>query len=501
MKVLLINPPRLNELIGKDPAIIVEHGGYNPPLGLLSLAGYLELHSDHQVEILDAQPDLMSYDMLAQEIALRSCDIVGITAMTFTLIDVMKTVRIVKEVHPHVKVVLGGPHVHIFPNETIGQPGVDFLVQGEGEIAFLELLNNIDNVDAFGTEQGLVFERDGEIINNGIAPLQQDLDKLGFPARHLIDVTKYTSLLGKQDMVTTMFTSRGCPFRCTFCDRPFSPVISGFRARSAVHVVEEIEQCIAMGISEAIIYDDTFTVRKDRVFELCEEILARNINFTWNVRAHVNTVTPDMLKLMRRAGCNRIHYGVEAGNDRMLKEIKKNTKVSQIKEAVEWAKEAGMEVLTYFIIGQQTETRKDIEDTIALAKSLKPNFVHFTIFCPYPATEIYELGLAEGIIKEDVWRKFAENPVEGFELPFWEENFTREKLLEMLVKCYKGFYLRPAYILKNVARIRSVGEFRRKMKAGMSVASMTAVDKLSLKPNIRRKVQDVVPQASYNVHC
>jgi radical SAM superfamily enzyme YgiQ (UPF0313 family) len=266
-------------------------------------------------------------------------------------------------------------------------------------------------------------------------------------------------------------------------------------------VVEEIEQCLAMGIREAIIYDDTFTVRKDRVYELCDRILSRGLKFRWNVRAHVNTVTAEMLRLMRRAGCSRIHYGVEAGNDRMLRVIRKNTSVARVKEAVRWAQDAGLEVLTYFIIGQQTETRSDIADTIALAKALRPSYAHFTIFCPYPATQIYRQGLADGIIKEDVWRRFAEAPHEGFQLPFWEENFTRAELLELLVNCYKEFYLRPSYVLTNLARVRSRGELARKMRAGWSVVRMKTVDRLSLKPELQRRAREAVPDASYDVHC
>ena len=499
MKVLLINPPRFNELIGKNPAIVENHRGFNPPLGILSLAGYLEIHSEHQVEVLDTQPLELSYSSLAQVLRSKSPDIVGITAMTFTLIDVMKTVRLVNEFHPHAKVVLGGPHVHIFPEETIKFGGIDFLVQGEGEITFLKLLNCMNDLDEVEKLQGVVFRRETRIVNNGISPATQNLDELGFPARHLTDTSLYISLLGKSDTITTMFTSRGCPFRCTFCDRPFSPVISGFRFRTAKHVADEMEMCAELGIEEAFIYDDTFTVRKDRVFELCEEIKTRKLDFRWDVRAHVNTVTPDMLHAMKDAGCDRIHFGVESGNDRMMKVIKKNCTIEKVKNVVKWTKEAKIEVLVYFIIGQQTETIEDIEDSIQLAKDLDPNYVHFTIFCPYPATEIYMRGLERGIIQEDVWKKFSENPTGEFELPVWEENFTRQELREILVKCYKEFYLRPGYIFKNISRIRSVGEFRRKMKAGLSVLGMQPGDKL--KPeDMRKRVREVVPNANYEIH-
>ncbi|MDH5750216.1 MAG: B12-binding domain-containing radical SAM protein, partial [Rhodospirillales bacterium] len=397
-------------------------------------------------------------------------------------------------------IVLGGPHVHLFPDETIKQPEVDFLIQGEGEIAFIDFLDKLDRPELWTTVPGIVFmDPTGKIHNKGIAPSTTDLDILGFPARHKLDTGLYTSLLGRADTITTMFTSRGCPFRCTFCDRPFSPVISGFRWRSAKHVADEMEECVRLGISEAFIYDDTFSVRKDRVHDLCDEIINRGIKFKWDVRAHVNTVDLDLLKHMSEAGCDRIHYGVESGNDRMLRQIRKNTTVEKIKQAVTWTKQSGMEVLAYFIIGQQTETLSDIQDSIRLSRELNPNYAHFTVFCPYPGTQIYMEGLERGIIKEDVWRNFAEDPSAGFELPVWEENFTRAELREMLVKCYRGFYLRPGYVMRNVTRIRSLGEFKRKMRAGLSVLTMTPDQKV-FNEQMAAKVRDIVPRSPIDVH-
>jgi anaerobic magnesium-protoporphyrin IX monomethyl ester cyclase len=472
-RVLLINPPRFNELLGKNPAIVEKHRGFNPPLGLLQLAGYVESSTSHVVDVLDAQPTALSYEELEHELRRYAPDVIGVTAMTFTLIDVIRTCQVARRVHPQARIVLGGPHVHLYPAETIRRPEVDFLIQGEGEIAFADLLNKIEEPDLWSTVPGIVYRQpDGTIFNGGVAPSTPDLDRLGFPARHKLDPRRYASLLGKCDVVTTMFTSRGCPFKCTFCDRPYSPVISGFRWRSARHVAEEMEQCVAMGIGEALIYDDTFTVRKDRVLELCEEIGRRRIKLKWDVRAHVNTVAPDMLQAMARAGCQRIHYGVEVGSPRMMKVIRKNHSVTKVRDAFRWTRQAGMETLAYFIIGQQTETAEEIGQSIELAKSLKPSYVHFTIFCPYPGTEIYADGLRRGIIKEDVWASFARDPQPGFELPVWEESFTRAELNDMLVRCYREFYLRPAYLLRSLFRIRSVGELRRKARAGLSVVHM-----------------------------
>ena len=499
-KVLLINPPRFNELIGKNPAIVEKHRGFNPPLGILSLAGYLEAHTEHKAEVIDAQPNNWSYERLAQEIRKREFDVCGITAMTFTLIDVIKTCKVVRQEKPNAKIVLGGPHVHLFPEETIRREEVDFLIQGEGEIAFADFLDKFRDPVLWPMVPGIVFVGDnGELFNGGIAPSTKDLDTLGFPARHKLDTGMYTSLLGRENTITTMFTSRGCPFRCTFCDRPFSPVISGFRWRSARHVVDEMEMCRDLGINEAFIYDDTFTVRKDRVHEICDEIIRRKVKFTWDVRAHVNTVNVDLLKHMKEAGCDRIHYGVECGNDRMMKEIRKNTNVERVTKAFAATKEVGMETLGYFIIGQQTETADDINDSVALAKKLDPNYVHFTVFCPYPGTEIYMRGLDNGIIKEDVWRMFAEDPKAGYELPVWEENFSRAELREMLVKCYKSFYLRPGYVARSAMRVRGLGEFKRKMRAGLSVVTMRP-DQAVFEKGIVDRVRGIVPGSNIDVH-
>ena len=499
LDVLLINPPRFNELIGKNPAIVEKHRGFNPPLGILMLAGYIEENSQHRVDVLDTQPSEVTYGNLREILKTKSPDVVGLTAMTFTLIDVFLTCSMIRELLPKAKIVLGGPHVHLFPNETIQRPEVDFLIQGEGEIVFKDFLDRLDHSELLRHVPGLVFVDDDGVINNGIAPSSEDLDSLGMPARHKIDVSDYTSLLGRDNVITTMFTSRGCPYRCTFCDRPFSPVLSGFRCRSAKHVADEMEQCVAMGIKEAFIYDDTFTVRRSRVFELCEEIEKRQIKFRWDVRAHVNTITPELLTAMAKAGCDRIHYGVESGNDRMLKVIKKNSSIKRIKEAFRLTREAGMETLAYFIIGQQTETAEDMADSIKLAKELDPDYVHFTIFCPYPGTEIYKTGLESGLIKEDVWTNFASNPNPGYTLPVWEENFTRLELQKKLVHAYKSFYLRPRYILRRLARVRNFGELKRKLSAGISVMRMKPTDQV-YDDTLRAQVREVVPHAPIDVH-
>lgn len=470
MRILLINPPSENELIGNNPSIIEEERGYNPPLGILYIAGYLEKHTVFDVEVLDAQAEEIGYDDLRDLVRAKSPDVVGITAMTFTLIDVIKVVRIVKSVHPNIKVVLGGPHVHIYPEETINLPGVDFLVLGEGEVTFKELMENIRDVARLRNIPGLVFKEEGRIVNTGVRSLLEDLDNLPFPARHMTSVNKYSSLMARRSPITTMFTSRGCPYRCTFCDRPH--LGKNFRARSALNVVDEMEECVKLGIREFLVYDDTFTIDRQRVIDVCDEIIRRKLNIGWDIRARVNTIDKDLLKKLKKANCERIHYGVESGNPEILKILNKGITVDGVRTTFRQTQEAGISVLAYFMIGCPKETRKEIMETISFAKELKPDFVHITIFTPFPATEIYRIGLREGIIKNDFWREFAQNPTKDFQPRCWEEHFTREELQDLIVYAYKSFYTRPGYILKRLTCVRSVGEFTRMARAGLKVFGM-----------------------------
>ncbi len=471
MRILFLNPPDKNTLIGNNPAIIDEERGHNPPLGILSVAAYLEKYTSHQIEVLDAQVEEMDYQELEEELKKRKPDLVGITTMTFTLLDVIRCCEIIKKINSKIKIVLGGPHVNIYPAETVNLPYVDFVVLGEGELPMLDLVENIDNSEKLKETKGLVFKDNGEIINTGPRQLIQNLDVLPHPARHLTPYKKYSSLLAKKGLVTTMFTSRGCPFKCLFCDRPHLGKI--FRARSAKNVVDEMEECVKkFGITEFLIYDDTFTVQRQRVMDICDEIIKRGLKVLFDIRARVNTVDPEMLKKLKQAGCLQIHYGVEAGNENVLKILRKGITKEQVRKAFRWTKEAGIGTLAYFILGSPTETKETIMESIEFAKELKPDFVHFTIMTPFPSTDLYRLGLSTGKIDKDYWLEFAKNPSSSFQAPWWKENLSEEELKELIKFAYKSFYTRPSYMFKKLLQIRSLGEFYRKAKAGLKVFGM-----------------------------
>jgi len=220
MKILLINPPIKNMLTTEVPEIITEERGFNPPLGIMYVAACLLKYTDASVDILDADAEELSHEKIKQEIRIRKPDIVGLSAMTFTLIDCLIIAKLVKEVDKDIKVVIGGAHVYIYPYETINLPNIDYVIVGEGENIFVDFVNNIDNIDSLKKTKGIVFKHKGKVINTGLPDLIDDLDSIPFPARNLTPYKKYTSLLAKRNPITTMITSRGCPYKCLFCMRP-----------------------------------------------------------------------------------------------------------------------------------------------------------------------------------------------------------------------------------------------------------------------------------------
>ncbi len=233
-----------------------------------------------------------------------------------------------------------------------------------------------------------------------------------------------------------------------------------------------MEECLKMGIKEVLIYDDTFTIDRQRVLNICSEILKRRLRIGWDIRARVDNVDREMLQRLKEAGCERIHYGVEASSQRILDILRKGITIEQVKKAFRLTKEAGISTLAYFMFGSPEETKEEILSSIRLAKELKPDFVHFSLTTPFPATDLYRLGLKEGILKKDYWREFSQDPGKEFIPTVWEENLLREELVVLLKSAYRSFYVRPVYILKELTKVKSLKEFRRKIKAGLRVVKL-----------------------------
>lgn len=471
MKVLLINPPRLHEITGNNPSVIEASRGCNPPLGLLYIAAYLQKHSAHEVRVTDAQVEALDYGKLADRIRQEQPQVIGLTAMSLTLLDVMQTVELAHRVAPAARIVLGGPHVHLFPEETMQLPGIDFLVLGEGERTFTLLVDALAGTAAHLRDiPGLVFREEGKVVMTGPPVIIEDLDSLPFPARQLVPYRRYTSILAGGACATTVFTSRGCPYQCAFCDRPHMG--ARFRARSPQNVVDELAECVGLGIRDFIFYDDTFAVQQDRAIAIARLITERGLDIRWDIRTRVDTVSDTMLAALARAGCQAIHYGVESGSPRILKTLDKRIDLGRAEEVFRLTRQHGMSTLAYFMIGNPGETEDDIRLTFEMIRRLDPDYLHLTILTPFPGTRIYRSALEQGVIACDVWREFAAHPDAGFAPPHWGAHFPRPVLERYLARGYREFYLRPGYVLRRLVRLRSWSGFVRHLKAGLRMLVM-----------------------------
>ena len=469
MKVLLVSPPNEATLESCFPNILgeaYESRDVYPPLGLLYVASHAETVPGCEVRVLDCNAERLTHEAAEERIAASAPDVVGIQAMTFTLIDCIRLARSARRAVPNALIVMGGPHPTIYPAETVDIEVVDAVVRGEGEYVFAELVRARLEGRALEAVEGVLTKRNGANAAL-IASLRHidELDRILPPARHLLDNSLYRSVMAKRARATTMMSSRGCPFQCSFCDRPQMGKV--FRKRSARSVVEEMAQCVEeYGIGEIVFYDDTFTVDKQRVLDICDMLIERRLEVLWDIRSRVDCVTPQMLGRLREAGCARIHYGVESGSPRIQKVLEKNLDLGEVAEVFARTRKEGIEVLGYFMVGCPTETEEDVEKTIGLLRSLPMDYAHISIFTPFPGTELYEAALESGTLDRDRWREFARDPrpdlvpVHGFAA------MSGEEVVESARRAYRAFYGRPGYLLRQLARVRSFREFWNKARVG-----------------------------------
>ncbi len=462
MRVLLIRPPARHTVESEVPEAVEAENLSYPPLALLSLAAFLRDQSHHVCDILDAQLDHLSNEEMEAQIRDFAPDVVGITCFTVQLVDVMHSIRAARRAGVEY-VVLGGPHINDFPKESLALEGVDAVVKGEGQQPLLELLKVWEAGEVAKGINGVIAHPDDPIPEEDVY-FSNDLDSYPIVDRTLVDYTRYYDVMGEGGIFTTMVTSRGCPYRCTFCNTPRHR----YRVQSPERVCDEIEACINLGIREIYFVDDTFNITNQRVHDLCDEIIRRGLKFSWTVRFRVKGVDRPLLLKMKEAGCARIQLGVEQGTEEGLLRLKKDVTSREIEQAFKLCREVGVNTVAYFMIGTPVErTRQDVLDTIEYSIRLKPDFVMYNILTPFPGTTLYDEGVRDGVLDLKPWIEFMENPTEEFKAQVWDEHFSRDELRDLLHFAYRRFYWRPRFVVRNLFQIRNVSDFTRKAKAGI----------------------------------
>ena len=463
IKVVLVQAPETGGVQTLLPHFEegMKHVGYKPPLGLLFLASTLTADTSHDVKIVDCIAQSLDLDAAVAEIMAGEPDVVGISAWTDFWWPAYRLGEMLKAAKPSLHLCYGGPHVGVYPKETLGIPFVDSVVVGDGEIPFKLLCNTVANGADAHPFPGLHIKKSGLPSEPLSQYIQSDLDALPLIDRTLLPVENYGSVLGKGALSTTMITSRGCPYKCSFCKLNFQKTL----ARSPANVIAEFEAIAALGIDEVEIYDDTFTWGRDRLKDICNGLIKNKNTVTWAVRDRVSAASPEAYAMMYEAGCRRIHLGVESGVQHVLDGMRKRIKPDQARQAVKWAKEAGLEVLTYFLIGNMDETVEDMKATVDFALELGSDYAEFSITIPYPGTELYRQALSNGLISNDYWLEYARAPHPEFVLPQVIEGHAKLAEMQSILKAaYRRFYYRPSYIWRELMRIQNINELLRKMQ-------------------------------------
>jgi radical SAM superfamily enzyme YgiQ (UPF0313 family) len=452
MDILLINPPCIMRKGNFWRNIIAN----TPALGLGYLASSLEKNG-FKVEILDAGVEEREFDEVDAIIKSKRANWFGISATSYTYASALKVAASIKRYHPHARIVLGGIHPTLFPNDALQNPEIDIVVRHEGDITLSELLKN----PVLQEIPGISFRDNGKICHNPDRPLIDNLDQVPFPAYHLLPMKKGHLTLGcaKHTPAAMLIGSRGCPFHCTFCTTAGMGEI--VRYRSAENILEEIKRLMSdYGIREIHFQDDNFSLNRNNVIRFCELIIEGNIDLSWLCMARVSSVTPEMLKLMHKAGCHQICYGIESGDETILQNIKKTISTDQVRKAVRWTKEAGIEARGSFILGNPGETEKTLKKTFNFMKELDLDLMSMNIMTPMPGTEIHRWAKREGLLMTEDWNEYTFTQ-SVIRLP----TISPEKVDAALRRFYRGFYIRPSFILKRLAKIRSFNDLKTNLKA------------------------------------
>ena len=452
-EIVLIKPPlSREELYGKMSGV----GAYDPPLGLAYLAANLR-KNQVGVEIIDAMAMGLTLDDLVDSILKKAPRCVGITAVTLDIYSAAQLADKIKQRDEEIITILGGVHLTAVPGETMERfPQFDIGVIGEGEATLVEIIKTLDGSTDLKSVNGLVCRLDGEIIFTPPRKKDYNLDSYPPPAWDLIPgfpqnypVPPYSTYKSPS---CSLVTSRGCGRRCTFClqgtmGRPL-------RFHSAEYVLNIIKHLYHHhGIRDLRFVDDQFLANKDRTEKICTMLIEENLDLTFSCLTRIDTIDSQLLRLLKRAGCRQMNFGIESGSQRILDLVKKDIRLEDVFQAVKWAKKEGIRTLGYFMIGFPTETEDTIRESIAFAKKLLLDDISVFFLTPFPGTELYHSAHQYGTLKKD-WKSMSL----FIEPCFIPHGLTKEKILTYRTKAILQFYLRPRIIISYLRGITTISQ-------------------------------------------
>lgn len=456
MKILLLRPkPDFMDMV------------IGIPIGLTMIAAMAE-RLNHEVEILDLalEKDQGVADRLLEaKLREKKFDLVGLTAMTVEYEAAVRLARIIRQFDPRIPVVFGGQHATIKAGEVVSQDFCDYVVKGEGEGVFSEFIRALSEGGSLDNVKGMAFKRHDEVFHTPDQEPILDLDGLPYPAYHLLDVERYFAASSarattKHKRCMQVFTSRGCPWRCTYCHDLFG---KSFRARSPENVMGELKLLYDQwGIREYMVEDDIFNLdmeRAKKIFDLVKEQLP-DVYFQFGNGLRLERFDEELVRKMAEGGTHYICIAIESASPRIQKMIKKNLKLDKSAQALSWMRKHKIRTLGFFMIGFPTETREEIEQTIQYASNLDLDEALFSIATPYPGTELNKQVMEMSLYDPDLVSRGGEE----YQL-IKTEQFDYQTLRKLQRRAYRSFFLSKLRFIRMIPKLVNVNSSMKYLRA------------------------------------
>ncbi len=435
------------------------------PLSLLYVAGILE-ESGAEVCVVDATARGLSLEEASGIAEAFRPDVIGWTLATLDFAFSLEWIRAIRD-HIDVPVVVGGIHLSQYPLETLTHTCIDWGVVTDAEISLVELLSTWRAGGDLAEVKGIVYRRDDKPVLTAARAVWTNLDETALPARHLARNASYRSVLARSEKFTAIMSGWGCPFSCSFCVLPSVPV----RSRSPEAVADEMEHCLeTMSINEFDFFDPNFCLGTKRTSALCREFRRRGLHrrVVWSARARADQVNLALLREMADSGCIRICLGLESGDENILKIAdKEQGGLAQMRQAVTWARKAGLEVMGFFTLGHRGETDETIDRTRLFILSLDLDFIQISPIFILPGSPSYQAYVEQ--TGDDFWRANTLEPKHLIELPLPECTLTTKQLKSHALTIYREFYFRPRQVLRGLKRLRNIDDLSRAVRTSRTL--------------------------------
>ncbi|MCP3682060.1 MAG: B12-binding domain-containing radical SAM protein [bacterium] len=453
--VLIIYPPATFTVSTKNPDRF-DH----PPMGILYIAAVLE-EAGFNVAVSDISNGTITLPHMINEIEIQQPKVILFSTLTSNIRGAVELAKQISEqrVDNHPAIGIGGHHISADPEFLERFPFFDFGITGEGEITIVKLVTQI--MDGGETPSGLF-----------VGETPRDLDQIPLPARHLVDFRNY-----KSHWAHCIVASRGCPFDCVFCSRPAVHKIARFRTPRLI--VDEMNELFeSTHIRNFMFLDDTINLNHRFLNELCDSIISSSdFKPKWNAQARLDLFNEELAHKMSKAGCHKLMFGVESGNDRIRNQIvNKNISQSQIEQGVKLCRKYRIKCAFFLMLGFPSETQQELMDTVSLPTSLNPGLdefgVHITI--PLPGSKIFETAIQEQKIERDVVDRWIEGQLGNSFNQCWPryipDSLTLDDLHKAVAQMYRQFYMRPSFILKTLCSdLKSPKQLRNDARAAWDI--------------------------------